>query len=85
MTAELKKETKIGMTYGQALSTLSLLALLVGGYVNLKTDVATLTEKATANKERIEETRAEMKAFIIDNKEDHKQIMEKLDKIYKRK
>lgn len=76
-----KEETKIGLTYGQALSTLSLLALLIGGYVNLKTDVATLSVKAQENKERIERNEGAMKEFILENKVEHKEISNKLDKI----
>ena len=55
-TESFRKETKIGLSYGQILSTLTLLILIGASYVNLKTDIATLTEKAQNNKERIEET-----------------------------
>lgn len=80
-TESFRKETKIGLSYGQILSTLTLLILIGASYVNLKTDIATLTEKAQNNKERIEETSTDMKGFILENKTEHKGIMERLDKI----
>jgi hypothetical protein len=80
-TESFRKETKIGLSYGQILSTLTLLILIGASYVNLKTDIATLTEKAQNNKERIEETSNDMKGFILENKSEHKGIMERLDKI----
>lgn len=78
----LQKETKIGMTWGQAMASLTLLGSIVGLYVSLnaritvnETKIETLERARIEDGIRAEKTRTE-------NREDHARIMEKLDKLF---
>lgn len=89
-----KINEKIGMTYEQKLSTLTLLGVIIATWVNFNIKVEghegrikTLEEGKITNSQNIEKVRTEMNVFIEtvrkENREDHQKINDKLDEIIK--
>jgi len=77
----LTKETKLGLNFGQVLTALTLFAMIVGAWVNVKMDIATLYERTNNHESAIIEIKKSMDDFKLDNKQDHKDLMKELIKI----
>lgn len=77
----MNKETRFGLTYGQILSTISLLVVIIVGYGSLQSRLTELETRIEQNeKMRIENTNSILRLYQ-ENREDHGKIMEKLDKV----
>ena len=81
----LQKETKIGLTYGQIIATVSLLLIMFGGFVNIKMDIAVLFQRVNTGEQQLnahkDENYKEINKLYIENREDHGRIMVKLDNL----
>jgi uncharacterized protein YgfB (UPF0149 family) len=77
----LNRETKYGLTFGQMLSLITVFGAIVAVWINMNIRV-TQTEIRIENLEkgRIENSNNILRLYQ-DNREDHKQLGEKLDKI----
>ena len=78
----LQKETKVGMTFGQIISVLTIIGGLIISWVSINVRIAEAEVRIEqlecgriSNAQNIEKIR-------IENREDHQRIMEKLDYIY---
>lgn len=81
----LKQDTKIGLTFGQIISIISLSIMMIGGFVNLKTDISGLQLKSDYSIERMnkheESNKEDLRAIVIDVKESLKEIKQDIKSI----
>lgn len=89
-----KYNERIGLTFGQIMSILTLLGVMIAAWVNfnLKVEghdgrIKTLEEGRQTNSQNIEKVRSEMTIIIekvrTENREDHQKINDKLDELIK--
>lgn len=92
----LQKESKIGLTYGQILATLTVLASLATVWLNLNLRIEQNRSMTEALRQEVllrieslergrEQNASNIETIRRENREDHKEIMEKLDKLITRK
>ena len=85
----LQKETRVGLNYGQLLSTLSLLLLMGTGFAKITADIAVLKNQSEVTTQRIERNEASnkesFKTIVCDVKESLKEIKEDIKEIKNKK
>jgi hypothetical protein len=85
--AEGKKEPIKGLSWSQLISLAMLLALMIGGYSDIKTDIASLQEKYIYHENAIkllrDESDRKTELFRSENREDHRLLFQKIDELGK--
>lgn len=81
----LNKETKFGLTFGQIFSLLAMFGALITVWVSVNVRIS----EAELRIEQVEQLRLEnsvrIQQLYQENREDHKEIMQKLDRLIERK
>lgn len=77
----LKHETKIGLTFGQTISVLSMLGAIVGVYIALNIRVAQAEIRITNNTTQNNKNASRIEKLYDQNREDYKAIINRLDDI----
>lgn len=76
----LQKETKIGMTFGQIIAVISLLITMLGGWTNIKMDMAVMQNEQHNSKEwstrHENQNKEDMRTLVLDVKESLREIKE---------
>ena len=84
----------IGLSFGELMTALVILATIIGGYTRLQVKLSELTQRMDENEKRIkenaedivkakDETKSEIQALICENKADHNIISNKIDANHK--
>jgi len=64
----MNKETKIGLTYGQILATITVIAFFITAWINLNTKIAAIESRQNSQENsisEIKEIRADIKTILI--------------------
>ena len=75
----LKKETIIGLTFGQIIAVLTLFALIMGVWINSQLAIARLEVKTEQNTLDITSIKTDMENKRLENKTDHEKILKKIE------
>ena len=77
----LQTPTRVGLTFGQIISSLALIGGLITAYVSLNIRITSLEVQVQAlEKGRITNAN-NIEVIRTENRQDHKEIMQKLDKL----
>ena len=77
----LQTPTRVGLTFGQIISSLALIGGLITAYVSLNIRITSLEVQVEAlEKGRITNAN-NIEVIRTENRQDHKEIMQKLDKL----
>jgi hypothetical protein len=77
----LTANTIIGLNFGQLVSIVVVVATMVGFYYNIKTDIVKINQKYQELEMRMTKNENNMEVIRTENRDDHKEISEKMDKI----
>lgn len=75
----LKKETIIGLTFGQIIAVLTLFAMIMGVWINSQLAIARLEVKTEQNTLDITSIKTDMENKRLENKTDHEKILKKIE------
>lgn len=80
----LQRETKIGLTFGQVISVLTIIGGILISWISINVRIAQ-AEIRIDQLERGRETNAQnIEKIRLENREDHQRIMEKLDRLFEK-
>jgi len=79
----LQKETKYGLTFGQILSLLTVIGGILTVWVSLNVRIAQAEVRIQVLERQFEATAKSIEQIRIENREDHRVLMDKLDEIMK--
>lgn len=75
------KETKFGLTFGQLLSLIALIFGMIAAWVTINVRIATAETRIEQLEMGRQENARNIQQLYQDNREDHKEMIEKLDKV----
>jgi len=79
----LQKGTKYGLTFGQILSLLTVIGGILTVWVSLNVRIAQAEVRIQVLERQFEATAKSIEQIRIENREDHRVLMDKLDEIMK--
>lgn len=79
----LQKETKYGLTFGQILSLLTVIGGIIVAWVSLNVRIAQAEIRIKSLESNFEQTLKSVETIRLENREDHRILMNKLDDIMK--
>jgi len=77
----LNRETKFGMTFGQLLSVIGLIFGMIAAWVAINVRIATAETRIEQLESGRQENARNIQQLYQDNREDHREMMNKLDKV----
>ena len=77
----LKTPTRVGLTFGQIITSLSFIGGLITVYVSINVRIASLEVQVEALEKGRIINASNIETIRIENRQDHKEIMIKLDKL----
>ena len=77
----LNRETKFGMTFGQLLSVIGLIFGMIAAWVAINVRIATAETRIEQLESGRQENARNIQQLYHDNREDHREMMNKLDKV----
>jgi molybdopterin/thiamine biosynthesis adenylyltransferase len=77
----LNSNTKIGLTFGQILSLITITGAFVMGYRDLDLRINQLEQKATVTEKQLLQTNADIEVVRIENRQDHSALGAKIDQL----
>ena len=77
----LNRETKLGMTFGQLLSVIGLIFGMIAAWVAINVRIATAETRIEQLESGRQENARNIQQLYHDNREDHREMMNKLDKV----
>ena len=81
----LQKETKYGLTFGQILSLLTVIGGIIVAWVSLNVRIAQAEVRIQVLEQQFESTLHTIETIRIENREDHRVLINKLDELMKMK
>jgi len=79
----LHKETKFGLTFGQVISLLTVIGGIIVAWISLNVRIAQAEVRIQVLERQFEATAKSIEQIRIENREDHRILMNKLDDIMK--
>ena len=79
----LQKETKYGLTFGQILSLLTVIGGIIVAWVSLNVRIAQAEVRIQVLERQFEATAESIEQIRIENREDHRELIFKLDELMK--
>lgn len=79
----LHKETKFGLTFGQVISLLTVIGGIIVAWISLNVRIAQAEVRIQVLERQFEATAKSIEQIRIENREDHRVLMDKLDEIMK--
>jgi len=79
----LHKETKFGLTFGQVISLLTVIGGIIVAWISLNVRIAQAEVRIQVLERQFEATAKSIEQIRIENREDHRELMNKLDDIMK--
>jgi hypothetical protein len=77
----LSSTTKIGLTFGQILSLITVTAIFMMGYRDLDLRISLMEKKSLETDKMIQDNGVEIEKVRLENREDHAVMMNKIDQI----
>jgi hypothetical protein len=77
----LSSTTKIGLTFGQILSLITVTAIFIMGYRDLDLRISLMEKKSLETDKMIQDNGVEIEKVRVENREDHAVMMNKIDQI----
>ena len=77
----LQTPTRVGLTFGQIISSLALIGGIITAYVSLNVRIANLEVQVEALEKGRMLNAQNIETIRLENRQDHKEIMNKLDKL----
>ena len=77
----LQTPTRVGLTFGQIITSLSFIGGLITVYVSINVRIAALEVQVEALEKGRVINASNIETIRIENRQDHKEIMQKLDKL----
>ena len=81
----LQKETKYGLTFGQILSLLTVIGGIIVAWVSLNVRIAQAEIRIKSLESNFEQTLKSVETIRLENREDHRVLMEKIDELIRSK
>lgn len=81
----LQKETKYGLTFGQILSLLTVIGGIIVAWVSLNVRIAQAEIRIKSLESNFEQTLKSVETIRLENREDHRVILEKIDELIRSK
>lgn len=79
----LQKETKYGLTFGQILSLLTVIGGIIVAWLSLNVRIAQAEVRIQVLERQFEATAKSIEQIRIENREDHRELIFKLDELMK--
>ena len=79
----LQKETKYGLTFGQILSLLTVIGGIIAAWLSLNVRIAQAEVRIQVLERQFEATAESIEQIRIENREDHRELIFKLDELMK--
>jgi len=79
----LHKETKFGLTFGQVISLLTVIGGIIVAWISLNVRIAQAEVRIQVLERQIEATAKSIEQIRIENREDHRELIFKLDELMK--
>ena len=77
----LSAQTKVGLTFGQIFTIITVVALFVMGYANLQMRMNTYEQKQIEMQSSISSNEKNIEVIRTENREDHKTMIVKMDQL----
>lgn len=77
----LSAQTKVGLTFGQIFTIITVVALFVMGYANLQMRMNTYEQKQIEMQTSISSNEKNIEVIRTENREDHKTMIVKMDQL----
>jgi len=81
----LQKETKYGLTFGQILSLLTVIGGIIVAWVSLNVRIAQAEIRIKSLESNFEQTLKSIETIRLENREDHRVLLEKIDELIRSK
>lgn len=81
----LQKETKYGLTFGQILSLLTVIGGIIVAWVSLNVRIAQAEIRIKSLESNFEQTLKSVETIRLENREDHRVLLEKIDELIRSK
>lgn len=79
----LHKETKFGLTFGQVISLLTVIGGIIVAWISLNERIAQAEVRIQVLERQFEATAKSIEQIRIENREDHRELIFKLDELMK--
>ncbi len=79
----LHKETKFGLTFGQVISLLTVIGGIIVAWISLNVRIAQAEVRIQVLERQLEATAKSIEQIRIENREDHRELIFKLDELMK--
>ena len=79
----LHKETKYGLTFGQILSLLTVIGGIIAAWLSINVRIAQAEVRIQVLERQFEATAESIEQIRIENREDHRELIFKLDELMK--
>ena len=79
----LQKETKYGLTFGQILSLLTVIGGIIVAWISFNVRIAQAEVRIQVLERQFEATAKSIEQIRIENREDHRELIFKLDELMK--
>lgn len=80
-----QKETKYGLTFGQILSLLTVIGGIIVAWVSLNVRIAQAEIRIKSLESNFEQTLKSVETIRLENREDHRVLLEKIDELIRSK
>lgn len=81
----LQKETKYGLTFGHILSLLTVIGGIIVAWVSLNVRIAQAEIRIKSLESNFEQTLKSVETIRLENREDHRVLLEKIDELIRSK
>lgn len=79
----LQRDTKLGLTFGQVISLLTVIGGIIVAWISLNVRIAQAEVRIQVLERQFEATAKSIEQIRIENREDHRELIFKLDELMK--